>query len=102
MERAQIGFFVEDGKKDGDVRRVNLDHLRARIFRCRRNTFCNDRFHHAAVRSFSSIHRLTSLSVVTRFFLATARTLLKSFPSIAIERVRSMSTSTSTGVKYSL
>src|SRR5947199_9532617 len=102
MERAQIGFFVEDGKKDGDVKYGIVLRSHACSSLCGNSLICFDSEPYAAVRTFSSIQRFTSLSAGIRFLFAIARTLLKRFPSISTECVRFISTSTSTLVKYSL
>src|SRR2546426_12773716 len=102
MKRTQIGFFVEDGKEDGDIRYCILWRSHACSSLCGNSLISFDSEHYAAVRTFSSIHRFTSLSAGIRFRFAIARTLLKRFPSISTEWVRLRSTSTSTLVKYSL
>src|SRR5438128_7859882 len=83
MERAQIGFFVEDGKKDRDVGRG--DHAGVRFNGLLRNVFFDDSLHHAASRSFSLIHRLRSSLVRMCFFFELALTL--SYSALSTEMV---------------
>ena len=66
MERAQIGFFVEDGKQDGDIRRGG--QARGRVNGILRNVFFDDSLHQAVSRTFSAflLRRLAFVAITVR------------------------------------